>query len=237
MAQKLSISEILAMPGLRPSQKADMIKTEMWRRSMDLCLVKNPTNQDFVFRFDNIPYRIKANGKRRMVRYLCDSYIKKMIDYLIGEENQKRVKEENERRISHGGKALDAQERMMFDLRIDNPELIKKYYPQVWGGVIEPFAMDEVEDSSQIEIKKVNAYEQLDTEYGEMRANDDEGYDDEDEVVTTETQYEQALTIFNTTEMEDKSRGELIDIAKSRGINVNDRDSKAVLMNKLSGSQ
>jgi hypothetical protein len=227
---KLTIAQILALPGVKPSQKAEMVKNEMWRRSMDLCLVKNPTDQDFVFRFDNIPYRISARGKRRMVRYLCDNYIKRMIDHLIGEENQKRVKEENERRITHGGKAMDAQERSMFDLRIDNPELIKKYYPTVWGGVIEPFAMDDVEMNDQVEVRKVNAYEQLDTEYGEMKASD-EGYEEsEDEIVTN---YDEPLPVYD--QLEDKSRNELMDLARTKGIKTNSTDTKANLMNKLTG--
>jgi hypothetical protein len=238
MAIKPSLAQILAMPGIKPSQKAEMIKTEMWRKSMDLCVVKNPTNQDFVFRFDNIPYRVQANGKRRMVRYLCDNYLRRMIDYLIGQENAQRVKEENDRRVTHGGKAMDAQERSMFDLRIDNPELIKKYYPSVWGGVVEPFAMDDIETNDSPEIRKVSAYEQLDSEFGDMKAGEADEYGEDDIVDNEETKtFDEPMSVYNSQTLEDKTRTELIDMARIQGIKFDPRDTKAALMNKLTGTQ
>lgn len=178
---KYSIADIKALTGVKPQQKNDMILAELRRRSRDRCMIFNPTDQQFVFRWDGTPYQVPprdkdigfGKGRRVMDRYLCDNYLKRMIDHLIGMNNLKRVEEENARRAERGMPPMTHHEdRLKFDLRTDDPTLVRHFYDMCWGGVVEEFAADVIDEAPEDVTRKAPLYQQLAEEFADRKADD-----------------------------------------------------------------
>lgn len=124
------------------SEAKRQVIRELERRSQDILVVYNPTQNDFEVVWDQYVNVVTAKKETNLPRYIAEKYIKEMTDALIGDENIHRVNIENDKRLKFGQKALDPQEREIFDLRSDNAELRKKYIGQLYRGVSREYGKD-----------------------------------------------------------------------------------------------
>jgi hypothetical protein len=101
-------------------------------------------------------------------RYIAEKYVKETVDTLILDRNTERVTLENERRIKAGMKAMDAQEREVFDWRTNNADLRKQFIPMVYKGIAEEYGkIPESEPTLPIVkpgMTDTDLFEQIDTQ-------------------------------------------------------------------------
>ena len=116
---------------------------ELERRAYDRIRVYNPTKEQFTVVYDGYKHFFEPEKETIVFRHIWDRYKVKMTDHLITTENEARVEKENKHRIKSGQKAMDHQERELFDLRTNNSKLVKKYMSQLYEGVEERNASDE----------------------------------------------------------------------------------------------
>jgi hypothetical protein len=139
------------MPDTSP--QIENIKREMERRSLDQIAVFNPTGNDRQTIWNGFVHRVPAGQEVIMPRYIAEKYSRETIDYLINQENIRRVDKENKKRVESGQKEMDAQEREVFDLRTNNPELRKTFLKEVYRGVTQEYGK-EVSTMEKIEVSR-----------------------------------------------------------------------------------
>ncbi len=167
---------------LQPQQNTQQAATlrEMSRKANDRIRLANPTEQDFIVRWDGmsftIPNRNKdvGQGKGQLVvaRYIAMNYIKHMTDKMLGENLLKAITEENRKRTDSGMKeiAIDDKERFQYEsrYRTDNPDSRKAIIKLLWLGVDEEYGMDmpeEVERTRDPRNTDEQILEELDKPY------------------------------------------------------------------------
>jgi len=124
----------------------DQILKELQRRANDRLKVFNPLTIDFTITYDGFRHTVRSYQEKILSRDIAENYIKHMIDRLINDENDRKVKAENVRRKKSGQKDMDPQERLTFDLRTSDPKLRKKYITYVYKGVTEYYGKEEKEE-------------------------------------------------------------------------------------------
>lgn len=127
----------------RPERsQMEAVQRELERRSNDRVQVYNPTNKDISVLWNKFVHRVPAGQNAILPRYVAEKFVKETVDSMINQENEKKVEAENKHRVSSGQKVMDAQERLVFDLRTNNPEVRRKYISQVYRGVVEEYGTD-----------------------------------------------------------------------------------------------
>ena len=126
----------------RDNSQIEQLQRELERRSNDRVQVFNPTDKDFTVVWNNFNHRVPASENAILPRYVAEKYVKEIVNHLINQENEERVVKENKHRVSSGQKEMDPQERLVFDLRTNNPELRKKYVTVVYKGIVEEYGKD-----------------------------------------------------------------------------------------------
>ena len=93
------------------SKSEDVRRAEAERKSKDLWTVFNPTNQDMDvvlnIRVSPEKWTIPANKEEIVPRYVADMYAEKMGDLIIYTKSDKKVIEENEKRLAKGFNKMD----------------------------------------------------------------------------------------------------------------------------------
>jgi len=137
---------------------------ELYRRSQDDVMVYNPTEQDYTIYWDGFPHIIPAknrnigwgNGKRETKRYIGELFAKRMVVQLINEQGQKagekRVKEMEKNGVNF---ANDADGKYKENIQVwgnqgvvprtDNPELVEKYWDNVFLGIVREYGVEVAE--------------------------------------------------------------------------------------------
>lgn len=162
----MSVSQILAMSGIDHAYKMELLQKELFRRSLDQCAVFNPLGEDIVLRWDGRPHRFigkhKDDGYGAGVtvidRFLCMHYMKHAVNLLIGKRNDERVAARNAERAKQGLDPMDGEQRLLFDLRIDDEEQRRPHWdpqddraPTLWLGIVKEYAMDDEEMTTEEE--------------------------------------------------------------------------------------
>jgi hypothetical protein len=124
------------------NEQIEALKRELERRSLDQVKVFNPTSTDQATIWNGFSHLVRAGQEAILPRYIAEKFTREMIDYLINAENDRRVRKENAKRVSSGQKEMDAQEREVFDLRTNNPELRKQFLKEVYKGVTQEYGKD-----------------------------------------------------------------------------------------------
>ncbi len=147
-------------------QEADMelVRREMARISRDIIRVYNPLDFPFKFKWDSYPQSIPAKGTKDIERYLAMAYLKKIAQYMIGEQIMLKGKELLELREKQLGKQfLDKYEenKEVWDKtpKMNDPELIKAIGETVILGLVEEYGMEDVVDNEQPLEKKDTPYD------------------------------------------------------------------------------
>lgn len=88
------------------TKDTSIFHAEMERRSNDLVIIFNPTNEDKIVIWDKAlapkVWRIKSKQEEIVPRYIMRKYLKEMIDKLVYNAVDKDTRKENERRIKAG---------------------------------------------------------------------------------------------------------------------------------------
>lgn len=119
------------------------------RRSQDTIRVSNPTNADFYVEWENLKHRVPTNGTVDFPRYLAQKYVRDMtvqiINQLGEQEGQEMIKKaaKNNPEILHD-KYLENKAVWDKVPRTDNPQLMAKYYDELWVGLVHEFGLDDV---------------------------------------------------------------------------------------------
>lgn len=152
-------------PRYSPRQAATL--KELQRRANDRIRVYNPTDDDFLVRWDGVAFRVPSKdkdtgqgaGQSVIPRYIAENYTKKMIDKILGERLVAHIVAEIERR-KISGMSTDPFDswRVGFEqqYRIDNEEARKALRPIVWLGTEEEYGLgdDVVEDAPAVVHKR-----------------------------------------------------------------------------------
>lgn len=115
------------------------LRRELARRSQDRVKVTNPLDYDREVIWNRFVNLVPAHQEVVLPRYIGEKYVKEMVDHMITVSNEQRVIDENKRRRKTGQKDMDAQERELFDWRVTDKKLRKKYIPKVYLGVVEEY--------------------------------------------------------------------------------------------------
>jgi len=139
----------------RQQSKDEAVKREMYRSSMDLIRVYNPTDEDFSIIWGEfkhvVPNKNKdigyGKGQRVVQRYLAMWYLKHMADHIINQKQDAELRKVHAQLEKEGVedsllKANQLVERKR-ELRTDNQEEIKKIAEVIWLGLEERFGLDE----------------------------------------------------------------------------------------------
>lgn len=139
----------------RQQARDEAVKREMYRTSMDLIRIYNPTDEDFSIMWGEfkhvVPNKNKdigyGKGQRVVQRYLAMWYLKHMADKIINDRQDQELHKLHEKLEKEGTedallKANQTIERRR-DLRTDNQEEIKKIAEVIWLGLEERFGLDE----------------------------------------------------------------------------------------------
>jgi len=121
-------------------KKAELIRREAERKSNDEIKVHNPTDQDYYVKEGGYNWKVPAQGDLICTRHLAMMYITHMIDKMILDESKEIVEKA---RKKYNGPFWPAEEERIA-LRTNNPDLRKKYLPQLWKGVVRKFGLDEM---------------------------------------------------------------------------------------------
>lgn len=138
-------------PKLTPAQ-AKTLK-EMARMSNDRIRVYNPTDEDFIVRWDGGGFMVPSKnrdigqGKGQAVhpRYICVKFVRELTDKILGGQRVAAILLENERRITTGmAKMNHFEDRVQFEtmFREDNPEKRGKLIALLWLGIEEQYGLD-----------------------------------------------------------------------------------------------
>lgn len=136
-----------------PAQEA--VKREMYRASMDDCMVYNPTDDDFVVDWDGFKTIIPAQdkdlgwgkGMREVKRYIALYYCRHMKDKLINEMGEKKAEELLSQRDKEGKDPITdkyVESKQIWDktTRTDDPGAMAKIYPTLFLGVVREFGLE-----------------------------------------------------------------------------------------------
>lgn len=140
---------------------------ELQRRANDRIRVYNPTDDDFLVRWDGVAFRVpgkdKDNGQGAgqavQPRYIAENYTKKMIDKILGERLFAHIKMEIERRLKSGLSTAPHDDwRLGYEAqyRIDNEAARTALRPIVWLGIEEEYGLNEdiIEDKPEVVHKR-----------------------------------------------------------------------------------
>lgn len=126
---------------------------EMRRRSQDLIRVYNPTKDDFIFVWDDqkfiVPGRDKdkgwGKGMRVMQRYLAQKYTKEIVDKILIDEMDKRIKERKDVLLGRGDvdPVYNANQQLQYETRTDIRETREPVEDKIWLGIEEEFGVDQ----------------------------------------------------------------------------------------------
>lgn len=143
------------------SASSQEYRKEKERRSHDTIRVCNPTNQDFVVRWDNVSWKFKAGENRDVPRYIAEHYATKIVDSILMKKIDDAVKAENDRRykkgiapmsIEYGGEQMKFEEKFKFN----SIETRKPYIEKVILGLVEEFGgdTDDIVENNEPEMNK-----------------------------------------------------------------------------------
>lgn len=149
----------------RQQARDEAVKREMFRTSMDLIRVYNPTDEDFTIQWGEFKHIVPSKnkdvgygkGQRVVQRYLAMWYLKHMTDKIINNKQDEYLRETHARLEKEGVedallKANQLVERRR-ELRTDNPEEIKKIAEVIWLGIEERFGMDQIKADTEVGIQ------------------------------------------------------------------------------------
>lgn len=140
----------------QPNPKAEALKRELQRQSLDIIRVFNPTDENFVTDWDGFKHVIPAREYKDLPRYIARKYIKDMKDKLINEMQEKELISLKAKLEKQGvdDVTFKAQELLMRknNYRTDDPKLIAEIYPKLWKGVISKYGLDELPDEAPSKI-------------------------------------------------------------------------------------
>lgn len=143
-----------------PEQTAT--KKELERMSQDSVRVYNPTDKDFITRFDGNRFVVPAKsrdigyglGQAVHPRYVALKYAKEMYTYLVESKMLDVLNKENERRRASGNREMDkwmGGEGQVFGTAFITKEEENKLqlYSQLILGIEHEFGMDEIAEERQ----------------------------------------------------------------------------------------
>jgi hypothetical protein len=138
-----------------PKIRGDVVKRELARRSHDIILVHNPTNEDFFIKWDAyqhgpVPNKNKdvghGKGNLGLERYLGMKYIKDMTDKILQDRIDKEVNKELKKRRDEKLPELDPYDKniMISGIvgrvgRTDNKENRLEVYKLLYLGLVREF--------------------------------------------------------------------------------------------------
>lgn len=135
----------------------ETLKRELHRRSLDLCIVHNPTDEDFVVQWDThqrfrVPRCDMDNGfgagNAQVPRYIAVKYMKEMTDKILIGKSDKLVEEEKKRRVAEGLPKMEPWEQEQFEskFRTTDPENRKEVMQGLWVRIDREYGIDFVEE-------------------------------------------------------------------------------------------
>src|SRR3972149_5669820 len=93
------------------AKKKSLFIQEMERRANDLLRVYNPTDADYIVKWDKRGgtklFRVPAKGEAVHIRYIAEKYVREMFEKIIMEKAMTAVLKENEARVAKGMAEMD----------------------------------------------------------------------------------------------------------------------------------
>jgi hypothetical protein len=130
-------------------KKKSLIIQEMERRANDLIRVYNPTDQDYVVKWDKKNgtklFRVPKKSETVLVRYIAEKYIHEMYDILLTSKADMAVINENERRIEKGLAEMNKfNEQFRFESKfyVVSEEDARKVIATLYVGIEREFGVD-----------------------------------------------------------------------------------------------
>jgi hypothetical protein len=125
---------------------------ELERKSNDLLIVYNPTDQRYLVEWDKRGgvklFPIEAKSEAVFPRYIANRYIKAMYQQMLNDKAKEAIFKENQRRISVGmaemDKTMKTNEQMAFEEKFYNPssEEARKIIALLYVGIQTEFGVD-----------------------------------------------------------------------------------------------
>jgi hypothetical protein len=225
-----------------PPTQTDKGQFEAWRREQarranDQFKVFNPLKKDWSEFWDGFPHRVPAGGSAVVTRYIMEKYFRNMVMHLVNSKNEEMVEEENKRRVSSGQKAMDHQERELFDTKpvinsetkmlsdkrlqeINEKYLDPKSSTRLVQGLVREWGLDEMPEQEAPADRRTDFDQMLD-QYEDLRVEEDTPVEVPDSAPTNEV-------------LQTKSQPQLRAIANKMEIPSVPTDKKAELIAKIS---
>lgn len=122
-------------------------RREWARLSQDTIRVYNPLDRDFRFLYDGFPNTVKAKSYKDMERFRAMLYAKKIVQFLIGQDQLVMHADIMAKREEKGSDTMTPYEenRQVWDKtpKLSDPQLQEKYLSQVIVGLVEEYGKEE----------------------------------------------------------------------------------------------
>lgn len=132
----------------QPSSAESLWHREQKRRANDVIRVYNPTNTDFIIKWEGNNFKVPAKGTWEGPHYLASAYKRDMVVQLINELSAKKRIEWEEKRKKEGAAPINDYERNLLlfptEPRTDNEELVRAFSKQIWLGTVRRFGLDDI---------------------------------------------------------------------------------------------
>lgn len=123
---------------------------EQERRKNDIIRVYNPTNNDFVVKYDMAHgvkrFRVAAKSEAPLVRYIAERYIQQMFEKIVADKVTEKINEENEKRSQRGAEMMNRyKEQLSFESNAYNTVLkeeARKLISILYVGLESEFGID-----------------------------------------------------------------------------------------------
>ena len=145
----------------------------------DIIRVKNPLDSDFRFKYDSIWTTVKANSTKDMERYLAVHFCRKMFqtiaNQVIAEKGEKALTEMAKTQPNLLQDKYQESVQIWMKLpNLNNADLARKIYTDLWIGVVEKYGEDR--DIPTVNRGKINPnttlFEQIEEEFKNVRVGE-----------------------------------------------------------------
>jgi len=136
---------------IRNEERMMVVRQELYRKSQDIIRVYNPLEHEFRYKYEGYVHKIGPNETKDIRRFLAAHYLKKISEYILGQEMLVRgneLKEKRERDSGHKFTDKYVENKEVWDQagKLDDSDRKEEIAKIVVLGLVEEYGMEVPED-------------------------------------------------------------------------------------------